>query len=74
MKTTTQQTPFEKELQQYFPNIHKFWLLTKFDKKYMDIIETMIYMVDNNSHGQIEVHYQNGKVGHVFKREKIASI
>lgn len=71
--TSTSQTHFEKELQQYFPDLHTLWSLTKFDKNHKHVLDAITDMVNNNAYGTIEIHYQNGKVTYVFKRENLTA-
>lgn len=70
---TTQQTPFEKQLAEFFPDLYKFWSLAKFDKHHNKLIDAVNDMVDHNKYGTIEIQYNNGKISYIFKRENLTS-
>lgn len=72
-KTQTQQTPFEKQLQTYFPDMYKFWMLAKFDKHHNKVIDAINDMVDHNKYGIVEIHYNNGKISYIFSKENLTA-
>ncbi len=73
-KITTQRTPFEKDLQTYFPELHKFWSLSKFDKHQNKLIDAILDMVNKNKTGVIEIQYNNGRISYIFKRENLVAL
>ena len=60
-------TKFEKDLQQYFPEIYELHLLGKKDPFIWLVIEAMLELSQPGSYGKIEVNYQEGKINKVFK-------
>lgn len=67
-------TPFEKDLQTYFPDLYNFWAIAKFDKHHNTVIDAVNDMVKNNKYGIVEIHYNNGKISYVFKKENLTSL
>ena len=70
---TTQQTPFELQLKEYFPDLYTLHTLSKFDKKYVHLIEALADMVNKNKAGTIRVLFQNGKINYLFKEENLTA-
>ena len=71
--TSTQQTPFELQLKEYFPDLYTLHTLSKFDKNYVSLIEALASMTNGNRYGTVETHFNNGKISYVFKRENLTA-
>lgn len=62
---------FEKELENYFPEVAALHRISKKDRNVITAIYAIIDMHEENSYGRVEVSYQNGKINHVTKSVKI---
>lgn len=68
----TSQTPFELQLKEFFPDLYTLHTLSKFDKKYVKLIESLADMTNKNKHGTIRILFQNGKINYLFKEENLS--
>jgi len=48
--------------------------LIKFDKNYRNLIDAVIYMVDGDKSGTIEINYNKGKVNYLYKKENMTAL
>lgn len=66
-------TPFEKQLQQYFPDIFALHMLSQEEK---DVWELMQQLLKYNSHkttGKIEIKYDKGRIAGIYVNETITA-
>lgn len=67
MITGMTKTKFEKDLEEYFPDIYKLHQIGKEDPFVWEIIDAMLEMYEAKAYGRLLFTYQDGRINHVFK-------
>lgn len=65
----TENTKFEQDLKDYFPEIYKLNQVGKWDKFLWKVIDALMVMVDNNETGEITIRYNSGRIDGLWIRE-----
>jgi hypothetical protein len=58
---------FLKDLKTYFPELHDLYLLSKEDKKILQVLKILAEFNKLSHYGKVEIGYQNGVINHVLK-------
>lgn len=66
-KPAKDKTKFEKDLETYFPEIHRLHNYSKFDKLIWEVADALIEMADQNAYGELRITYQSGRINHIFQ-------
>lgn len=66
-------TKFEEDLQTYFPDMYKFWMLMKFDPFYQQMMDGIFEMVNGNEYGTMEIVWQSGKINYINLKKQLTA-
>ncbi|MCK5296597.1 MAG: hypothetical protein KAJ75_06880 [Alphaproteobacteria bacterium] len=60
-------TTFQKELEQYFPELAGLLRIANTDPKVLVVAKALIEMKTKQHYGKLEITYQDGKINHVLQ-------
>lgn len=63
-----QETKFEQDLKEFFPDIYNLHVLGRQDPKVWTVVYALLEMKRDTSYGEITVTYQAGKINQAYKR------
>lgn len=62
---------FVQDLQTYFPEVYKIWVLFDSDDKYRQLLDGMYEMKDQEAQGSLEIIYQHGMVNYINMKKQL---
>jgi hypothetical protein len=60
-------TPFEQQLQQFFPEIYHLHVLGKSEAHLWRLIDLLLLMAQDTESGYIKIHYNKGHIDKITK-------
>lgn len=66
-------TPFEQQLQQYFPDIFAIHMLSQQEKEVWAIMQQLLKYNSSKTTGKIEIKYDKGRIAGIYVNETITA-